>query len=248
MKLPLVLLILLLLPAAQATSVIRIGPAYPQAAIEACIEGHVRLQFVADADGRPTQVSVVESLPPGVFDAAAERNLEKMRFEPGVGEETLQFRIADLESCPLEARCKRIGAAHANLLNSCFIIRRDLEIQLNGKLARREQAAVTYERGVATVEVLDSEIVEKRIQLDSGEGDMIGDIAFDCGRLHIADDGRYELHVADEPDVLRFEYDPANPTLTPVEWRAEIRERFLFKKFHIVASATYTDLQTQSCP
>ena len=70
-------LALLLVPAtlAQAETVEpakpldRAPPAYPDSAGNAL--GHVKIQFTVDVEGRVTEAQVLESAPPGLFDAAA---------------------------------------------------------------------------------------------------------------------------------------------------------------------------------
>jgi bla regulator protein BlaR1 len=56
-------------------------PEYPRAARVEGIEGWVRLAYRIDAAGRVTDVSVLASQPAGVFEAAAQRALQRWRFD-----------------------------------------------------------------------------------------------------------------------------------------------------------------------
>lgn len=62
--------------------VLRVEPAYPQLARQRRIEGWVELEFLVTADGRPSEIRVVESSPNAIFDVAATRALQRWRFEP----------------------------------------------------------------------------------------------------------------------------------------------------------------------
>jgi bla regulator protein BlaR1 len=57
-------------------------PAYPRSARFDRIEGWARLAYRVDGDGRVRDVEVVESQPPGVFDAVSIRALQRWRFAP----------------------------------------------------------------------------------------------------------------------------------------------------------------------
>jgi TonB family protein len=46
------------------------------------VSGEVTLRFDVDADGRPTEITVVRSEPAGVFDAVAISALEQWRYCP----------------------------------------------------------------------------------------------------------------------------------------------------------------------
>ena len=56
------------------------GAAYPAAAREQGIEGYVVVRYDVTVDGVVTNVSVVESEPPGVFDEAAVAAVTAWRF------------------------------------------------------------------------------------------------------------------------------------------------------------------------
>ncbi|MCA1926487.1 MAG: energy transducer TonB [Thiobacillus sp.] len=59
-----------------------IDPAYPPEADRARVSGRVRLQVKVEADGRVSDVDVVESTPAGVFDASAIEAFRAARFNP----------------------------------------------------------------------------------------------------------------------------------------------------------------------
>jgi protein TonB len=58
-------------PLEPATIVSKVGPAYPEAARRAGVEGTVVLQVTIGSDGRVTSVDVVRGLPLGLSEAAA---------------------------------------------------------------------------------------------------------------------------------------------------------------------------------
>ena len=66
---------------ASATSV-RGEPAYPEEAIRDCIEGYVVLEYTLTEEGRAKDIVVIDADPPGIFEAAAIRELELSEFEP----------------------------------------------------------------------------------------------------------------------------------------------------------------------
>lgn len=77
-------------------------PEYPQAALQRNIEGHVKLAFTITPQGRVTNIRVVESSPPNVFDRSARQAAARWRFAPrteaGLAVEreavkTLEFRL-----------------------------------------------------------------------------------------------------------------------------------------------------------
>jgi TonB family protein len=59
-----------------------VPPAYPQDALARGIEGWVELEYVVDRAGQPRDVTVVQSLPSGRFDAAALTAVEQYRYVP----------------------------------------------------------------------------------------------------------------------------------------------------------------------
>ncbi len=60
------------------------GPVYPEAAKAQGIEGWVRLRYDIASDGRVENLQVVESSPPGVFDAAAMAAVAQWRYRAPV--------------------------------------------------------------------------------------------------------------------------------------------------------------------
>jgi len=59
-----------------------VEPDYPAAARAQGIEGYVLVEYDVTAEGMVTNARVVESDPPGVFDAAALTAVSKWRFHP----------------------------------------------------------------------------------------------------------------------------------------------------------------------
>ena len=60
------------------------GPAYPEAARAEGIEGWVQLRYDISIDGRVENLKVLESSPPGVFDAAAMAAVAQWRYRVAV--------------------------------------------------------------------------------------------------------------------------------------------------------------------
>ncbi len=67
---------------ASLTKVRGIELEYPEDALRKAIEGWVDLSFQVTLDGKVTQVSVLDSSPPKVFDSAASRALSRVRYKP----------------------------------------------------------------------------------------------------------------------------------------------------------------------
>lgn len=55
---------------------------YPRSARLRSVTGSTRLRLIISAEGRVTAVEVLESTPPGVFERAAERLADSLRFRP----------------------------------------------------------------------------------------------------------------------------------------------------------------------
>lgn len=55
-------------------------PSYPRGALADGTEGWVRLGYGVDADGRTTDIEVIESQPAGIFDTVSVRALQRWRF------------------------------------------------------------------------------------------------------------------------------------------------------------------------
>lgn len=88
----------------EAKSVSRVKPDYPRRALNAGIEGWVKLRFTVTADGRVDHVTVVESNPPRLFDRAAVDAVKHWQFKPkmvdgkavdGQVEQVIQFKLSD---------------------------------------------------------------------------------------------------------------------------------------------------------
>ena len=60
------------------------GPVYPEAAQAEGIEGWVRVRYDISVDGRVENLKVLESSPPGVFDAAALAAVARWRYRAPV--------------------------------------------------------------------------------------------------------------------------------------------------------------------
>jgi len=54
---------------------------YPKDALEHCIEGHVKIQFDVDENGKTTNVIALESLPKGVFDNAGVEVIKNWEYK-----------------------------------------------------------------------------------------------------------------------------------------------------------------------
>ncbi len=67
---------------ASLTRVKQLDPDYPDAALRKSIEGWVELSYVITADGKVTNIKVLDSTPAGVFDAAASKALSRLRYKP----------------------------------------------------------------------------------------------------------------------------------------------------------------------
>lgn len=57
-------------------------PSYPAGARADGVQGYVVLEYRVDEEGRVTAPRVVESVPPGVFDAAALGAIRSWRYRP----------------------------------------------------------------------------------------------------------------------------------------------------------------------
>lgn len=80
----------------------RVAPTYPQAAIRRGQQGYVELELTVGPTGKVIGARVVDSSPPGVFDAAALRAASQARFQPATadgepvettGRYTVQFKL-----------------------------------------------------------------------------------------------------------------------------------------------------------
>lgn len=66
----------------------REAPRYPSRALKNSTEGWVQVRFFIDTNGRPTDVSIVESEPNDTFDDAAMKSVKKWRFSPARNQTT----------------------------------------------------------------------------------------------------------------------------------------------------------------
>ncbi|NNF17116.1 MAG: hypothetical protein HKN70_10235 [Gammaproteobacteria bacterium] len=142
--------------------------------------------------------------------------------------------------------CKTLERAHSALVNGCFSTQRAIAITLNNKPVRTELARVHNVAGEITVDVIEQEVLDKRIEID-GQGDMVVESTFSCERMTRNAEGLYELESADDPQRITFELDEDNDVLLPLRWEFEEKARFLFKKFHIQAHADYSEVTLHSC-
>lgn len=63
--------------------VVRTKPVYPYRARQRNIEGSVKVKLLVKADGTVGDITILESDPPGVFDAAVKKMVPQWRFSPG---------------------------------------------------------------------------------------------------------------------------------------------------------------------
>jgi len=66
----------------------RDAPRYPSRALKSGTEGWVQVRFFIDTDGKPVDISVVESEPGDTFDDAATKSVKKWRFSPARNQST----------------------------------------------------------------------------------------------------------------------------------------------------------------
>ena len=59
-----------------------VTPEYPESALEQELEGHVVVSFTVTESGGVRDIVVVESNPPTIFDAAAMRAAQRLRYQP----------------------------------------------------------------------------------------------------------------------------------------------------------------------
>ena len=68
----------------QAMPLYRVEPRYPSRALRQGLQGYVVMKFTIDPQGRPIDISVVESKPARMFDREAKRALSKWKYQPQV--------------------------------------------------------------------------------------------------------------------------------------------------------------------
>lgn len=131
----------------EVTRLIEVAPTYPQAALDAGIEGFVEVRFTVTPAGTVGSAEIVESDPAGVFDAAALAAVNRWRYTGSLqGEsltltERLEFNPANallslrpaartgfrpLEAAPIRNRCIQEetrydfgGVIDVSLINAC---------------------------------------------------------------------------------------------------------------------------------
>lgn len=59
-----------------------VAPQYPKRALKEGVSGFVTLEFVVNAEGEPSGVSVVDAKPEGLFERAALSAVKRWRYEP----------------------------------------------------------------------------------------------------------------------------------------------------------------------
>jgi len=64
--------------------IMMVAPDYPVRAARRGIEGYVVLEFTISASGQVVNARVVEAVPPGVFDRAALRAVQRYKYKPRV--------------------------------------------------------------------------------------------------------------------------------------------------------------------
>ncbi len=65
-------------------AIAKVVPIYPRAAREQKIEGHVIVEFTVASDGSTADLTVVESVPPDIFDRAALEAVRRFKYKPRV--------------------------------------------------------------------------------------------------------------------------------------------------------------------
>lgn len=222
---------------------------YPDQALVDCLEGSATLGFKTDENGNAIDIVVTRSEPTGVFDQAAIKLLRMLSLPPSqpYQERTYNYHLDGIEECRARLACDQFEAAHERMRNSCFVTQRQLTITLNGQETKSETARINYRDGSADIDVLESSVSDERIQLDSEKFDAVGMISYACERLSVVDDGLFELVGEEDPETLRFEL-TEDGDLVPLSWHFATVERFLFKKYRLLARADYSDVQYHDCP
>jgi len=68
----------------EAIPLFRMAPQYPDRAASRGIEGYVVMEFTITETGAVTNIKVVEANPPGIFDRAAIRAMERWKYKPKI--------------------------------------------------------------------------------------------------------------------------------------------------------------------
>jgi len=84
-----------------------VAPDYPDNARENRVEGRIIIEYTISEEGHPVDVRIVESTPPGVFDAVAINAIHQWRYIPArragrateieEAEAVFEFRMTDGE-------------------------------------------------------------------------------------------------------------------------------------------------------
>lgn len=69
---------------AEAIPLFRMAPQYPERAASRGIEGYVIMEFTITETGAVTNIKVIEADPPGMFDRAAIKAMEKWKYKPKI--------------------------------------------------------------------------------------------------------------------------------------------------------------------
>lgn len=83
------------LPAVAGNPIKRVDPVYPPDAARSGTTGYVELEYSVGADGKVTDVSVVDAKPGRVFVASAVKAVKQWEFAPGEsrGKVKLEFKL-----------------------------------------------------------------------------------------------------------------------------------------------------------
>lgn len=83
------------LPVLAGSPIKRVDPVYPADAARSGTTGYVELEYSIGADGKVTEVSVVDAKPGRVFVAAAVKAVKQWEFAPGEsrGKVKLEFKL-----------------------------------------------------------------------------------------------------------------------------------------------------------
>lgn len=68
---------------APLTHLVRMPPMYPMRARQRGIEGWVKISFLVNEKGGVEDISVLEAIPPGIFESSVRRCARRWRFNPG---------------------------------------------------------------------------------------------------------------------------------------------------------------------
>lgn len=120
---------------------IQVQPEYPERAVEQGIQGYVELDVTVGERGTVERVSIVSSVPAGVFDEAARSAVLRWRYpaEPGRAPQTvterIEFRVPAATTLERSATAAASAAFGTGPRNACI----------------REQAKFTYDDRVEIV-------------------------------------------------------------------------------------------------